>query len=62
MLFAAVLMAFGTIAASKVLHMSLLKNLLRSPLSFYDVTPLGRILNRCGKVTEGRQQETCCRH
>ena len=32
-----------------MLHAALLANLLRSPALFYDVTPLGRIMNRVSK-------------
>eukprot|EP00117_Sycon_ciliatum_P046046 scpid33667/ scgid33028/ Multidrug resistance-associated protein 1; ATP-binding cassette sub-family C member 1; Leukotriene C(4) transporter len=42
-------MAFGTIHAGKVLHKEILSNILRSPMSFFDTTPLGRIVNRFSK-------------
>ena len=45
----AVVMAHGALLASRQLHAGLLDNCLRSPTSFYDVTPLGRILNRFSK-------------
>ena len=47
---ASLLMLWGMVAASSSLHAGLLRNLLRSPSAFFDVTPLGRIINRCGKV------------
>ncbi|KAI1700651.1 ABC transporter transmembrane region domain-containing protein [Ditylenchus destructor] len=46
---ASIIMALGMVQAGCILHEGMLKNLLRSPMSFFDVTPLGRILNRFGK-------------
>lgn len=39
----------GCIYASRSLHIMLLRNVLRSPATFFDITPIGRILNRFGK-------------
>lgn len=40
----------GTLNAAKILHGQVLFNILRVPLTtFFDVTPLGRILNRFSK-------------
>lgn len=40
----------GALSASRILHKQLLQNVLRAPLStFFDVTPLGRVLNRFSK-------------
>uniref|UniRef100_A0A158PA92 ABC-type glutathione-S-conjugate transporter n=1 Tax=Angiostrongylus cantonensis TaxID=6313 RepID=A0A158PA92_ANGCA len=45
-------LSFAGLAAAYNLHAPLINNLLRSPMSFYDTTPLGRILNRCSKDVE----------
>ena len=39
-------LAFGALYASTHLHRSLLYNVLRSPMHFFDVTPVGRVTNR----------------
>ena len=39
-------LAFGAMQASTHLHHSLLSNTLRSPMGFFDTTPLGRLVNR----------------
>ena len=41
--------AFGSIVASRRLHNRLLLNIMHSPMSFFDTTPLGRIVNRFSK-------------
>ena len=42
-------LAIGAVIASSRLHSKLLKNVLRSPMSFFDTTPMGRVLNRFSK-------------
>lgn len=41
--------ARATVLASALLHTLILKNVLRSPMSFFDMTPIGRIVNRFSK-------------
>uniref|UniRef100_A0A8C7RE40 ABC-type glutathione-S-conjugate transporter n=1 Tax=Oncorhynchus mykiss TaxID=8022 RepID=A0A8C7RE40_ONCMY len=44
-----VAISVGGIIASRHLHMDLLKNVLRSPMSFFETTPSGNLLNRFAK-------------
>ena len=50
MVLAAFSLYFGALNASIRLHNKMLCNILRAPMSFFDTTPLGRILNRFSKV------------
>ena len=43
------LLVYGFIKAAKQLHLGLLRNILKSPMSFFDTTPVGRIVNRFSK-------------
>ncbi|XP_054158120.1 ATP-binding cassette sub-family C member 2-like [Oppia nitens] len=45
-LFAQLALRYCAIRASRVLHSDMLYSILRTPLSFFDTTPLGRIINR----------------
>uniref|UniRef100_A0A914CJU3 Uncharacterized protein n=1 Tax=Acrobeloides nanus TaxID=290746 RepID=A0A914CJU3_9BILA len=49
--------AWGTFKASLKFHDSLVHSLLKSPMSFFDTTPLGRILNRISNDIEKVDQE-----
>ena len=48
-LFPSVVMAYGMMQASRILHSDILARLFHNPLSFFDTTPLGRIVNRFSK-------------
>ncbi|XP_042861563.1 multidrug resistance-associated protein 1-like isoform X1 [Penaeus japonicus] len=43
------IIAGATVSASKLLHKMLLDNVMHSPMSFFDMTPIGRIVNRFSK-------------
>lgn len=45
-------LCFGCLLSSRYLHINLLTNLLHAPTSFFDTTPIGRIINRFGKDVE----------
>ena len=42
-------MAFATMKASRNIHKDMLVNVMHSPMSFFETTPLGRIVNRFSK-------------
>ena len=44
-----VLWVYCAIRSARVLHSDMLETIMRSPMSFFDTTPLGRILNRFSK-------------
>lgn len=49
---AAAAFALGALRAARNLHNGLLSNTVRLPMSFFDTTPLGRIMNRFSKDTD----------
>jgi ATP-binding cassette subfamily C (CFTR/MRP) protein 1 len=49
LLILSILIAITTLNASKRMHKNMLVSVLHCPMSFYDTTPLGRIVNRFAK-------------
>lgn len=45
----AVFLYLGCLQASRLMHFLMLNNIFRSPTSFFDMTPSGRIVNRFAK-------------
>lgn len=43
------LLVYCTLRSARILHEKMLKSVLRSPMMFFDTTPMGRILNRFSK-------------
>ncbi|KAG1680871.1 Multidrug resistance-associated protein 1 [Nymphon striatum] len=48
-LFGAIGLAHGTMQSATSLHSRLLRKIMRAPMSFFDTTPVGRIINRFSK-------------
>jgi ATP-binding cassette subfamily C (CFTR/MRP) protein 1 len=41
--------AFTNYRAAKMLHENAARSILRAPIAFYDITPMGRVINRFSK-------------
>lgn len=49
MVFSDFMLYMGNLRAGRLLHASILKNVVASPMRFFDETPHGRIINRFGR-------------
>lgn len=56
-MFADTCSALAGINAARALHIILLQNIFHQPLSFFDVTPIGRILSRFSEDIETLDEE-----
>lgn len=48
----AVVVAVACLRAASILHVRLLRSCLRSPMQFFETTPLGRVVNRFASDTD----------
>ena len=48
----AIVTAYSMVYAARELHLAMLTNIFRSPMEFFDTTPIGRILNRFSRDVE----------
>jgi len=48
----AIMLYLNALNAAKTIHNRMIDRLIHSPMAFFDVTPSGRIINRCGKDTD----------
>jgi len=45
----ATFLALAALRAASLLHVTMVENVLKAPMSFFETTPLGRIVNRFAK-------------
>ncbi|KAJ3131539.1 hypothetical protein HDU90_008206 [Geranomyces variabilis] len=57
LLFRIIVVYSGSLRASRTLHNTMLAKLLRAPMRWFDVTPMGQTLNRFSKDTQTIDQE-----